>query len=98
MSETTGVDASPPAFGSDLVVRTRFIPPRPKPHYIPRPRLDALLTRLTNYPLTLLKGENSLVLHEYGSEQLDQSGLARILLAVVMRSCQLLHKNAAWIS
>ncbi|MFQ5401469.1 MAG: BTAD domain-containing putative transcriptional regulator [Anaerolineae bacterium] len=57
MSETTGVDASPPAFGSDLVVRTRFIPPRPKPHYIPRPRLDALLTRLTNYPLTLLKAE-----------------------------------------
>ncbi len=59
-------------FGDDLIVRARFIPPRPKPHLLPRPRLEALLTRLTDYPLTLLRAEAG-----YGKTTAIASSLAR---------------------
>lgn len=58
MSQPTSPPPDPsPAFGSDLIMRTRFIPPRPKPNLIPRPRLNILLSQIILYPLTLLKAE-----------------------------------------
>jgi len=45
------------AFGDDLVVRTRFIPPRLPPQFLYRRRLDALLSGLTQYRLVLLRAE-----------------------------------------
>lgn len=58
MGKTARAAYTPPdAYDDKLIVRSRFIPPRPKPQLIPRPRLDGLLTRLTDYPLTLLKAE-----------------------------------------
>ncbi|MGH2543868.1 MAG: hypothetical protein ACRDIB_13780, partial [Ardenticatenaceae bacterium] len=49
--------ASSSDFGYPLVVRTRFVPPTPRPQVIPRPRLDQLLERLTDYPFILLRGD-----------------------------------------
>ncbi len=50
--------ASPsPIPGDALIIRARFIPPRPRPQLIARPRLDALLARLTDYTLTFLRAE-----------------------------------------
>jgi ATP/maltotriose-dependent transcriptional regulator MalT/DNA-binding SARP family transcriptional activator len=40
-----------------LIVRTRFIPPRPKPFHIPRVKLNSVLAAIIDYPLTLLKAE-----------------------------------------
>ncbi|HET7459173.1 MAG TPA: hypothetical protein VFJ74_16100, partial [Gemmatimonadaceae bacterium] len=38
-------------------MRTRFVPPKLRPHLLHRPRLDAALARVTEYPLTLVKAE-----------------------------------------
>jgi LuxR family transcriptional regulator, maltose regulon positive regulatory protein len=46
-----------PAFGEDLIVRARFIAPRSRPGLISRPRIDAELARLIDYPLTLVRAE-----------------------------------------
>lgn len=65
-------EVSSPTFGDALVVRTRLIPPRLRPQLISRPRLDQLLGRLTDYPLTLLKAEAG-----YGKTTAIASYLAR---------------------
>jgi len=45
------------ALGEDLIVRTRFLPPRSRPSLLERPRVDALLARLEEQPLLLLRAE-----------------------------------------
>ncbi len=45
------------AWGEDLIVRTRFLPPRRRPSLLDRPRVDALLARLEEQPLLLLRAE-----------------------------------------
>src|SRR6476646_6408088 len=41
----------------DLVVRTRFVPPTLRRHIIARPRVEAILARAVEYPLTVVKAE-----------------------------------------
>lgn len=71
MAETPP-EVSPPTLGDALVVRTRLIPPRLRPQLILRPRLDQLLARLIDYPLTLLKADAG-----YGKTTAIASYLAR---------------------
>ncbi|MBC7898210.1 MAG: hypothetical protein H7066_22510, partial [Cytophagaceae bacterium] len=41
----------------DLVVRTRFVPPRLRSQIVPRPRVHSALERVLDYPLTVVKAE-----------------------------------------
>src|SRR4249919_3267400 len=41
----------------DLVVRTRFVPPTLRRHIIARPRVEAIIARAVEYPLTVVKAE-----------------------------------------
>ncbi len=41
----------------ELVVRTRFVPPTLRRHIIARPRVDAIVARAMEYPLTVVKAE-----------------------------------------
>jgi ATP/maltotriose-dependent transcriptional regulator MalT len=43
--------------GDEPVLRTRFVPPRPRPQIVQRPRVDALMARALEYPLTIVKAE-----------------------------------------
>ncbi len=45
------------ALDESLVVRTRFLPPRLRSSLLERPRVDALLARLEEHPLLLLRAE-----------------------------------------
>lgn len=49
--------SSEQVLGDDLIVRTRFLPPRLRPSLLERPRLDALLARVEELPLLLLRAE-----------------------------------------
>ena len=41
----------------ELVVRTRFVPPTLRRHIIARPRVDSIISRAMEYPLTVVKAE-----------------------------------------
>ena len=41
----------------ELVVRTRFVPPTLRRHIIARPRVEAIIARAMEYPLTVVKAE-----------------------------------------
>jgi LuxR family maltose regulon positive regulatory protein len=43
--------------GEAPVVRTRFVPPRLRSQIVQRPRVDALVARLIEFPLTIVKAE-----------------------------------------
>lgn len=45
------------AFGDHLVVRTKLMPPRLKPHILPRKRLASKLAQVFEHPLTLVKAD-----------------------------------------
>src|SRR4051812_8718161 len=49
--------ASPQRPREELVVRTRFVPPTLRRHIIARPRVDAIVARVMEYPLTVVKAE-----------------------------------------
>ena len=65
----------------DLVVRTRFLPPTLRPHVIARPRVEALLARATDFPLTVVKAEPG-----YGKTTAVASWLAGSAMAHVWYS------------
>ncbi|MEM4381731.1 MAG: BTAD domain-containing putative transcriptional regulator [Candidatus Caldarchaeum sp.] len=44
-------------FGEDLIIRTKLLPPRLKSRILPRPRLNQLLSRWTDYPLIIVKAD-----------------------------------------
>lgn len=48
---------APKSYGQDLVIRTSLIPPQTKPQVIMRQRINQLLSKITYFPLTLLKAE-----------------------------------------
>ena len=52
-----GSTLSPSAPREEQVVRTRFLSPVLRPHIIARPRVEALLARATEFPLTVVKAE-----------------------------------------
>ena len=54
-----GVEANPalPNRQEDVVGRARFVPPKLRPHILQRPRVDALLSRVVDFPLTVVKAE-----------------------------------------
>ncbi|MEO7358825.1 MAG: hypothetical protein ABI120_00755, partial [Gemmatimonadaceae bacterium] len=41
----------------ETVVRTRFVPPALRRHIIARPRVEAIVERALDYPLTIVKAE-----------------------------------------
>ncbi|MGQ0648629.1 MAG: BTAD domain-containing putative transcriptional regulator [Gemmatimonadaceae bacterium] len=43
--------------GDDLVVRTRFVPPRLRPQIVHRPRVDAMIAQVIDFPLAIVKAE-----------------------------------------
>ena len=49
--------APPARQRDDLVVRTRFVPPTLRRHIIARPRVEAIVARAMEYPLTVVKAE-----------------------------------------
>lgn len=53
-------DSRPPTpepLRDDLVVRTRFVPPAIRRHIIARPRVEAIIERALEFPLTIVKAE-----------------------------------------
>jgi LuxR family transcriptional regulator, maltose regulon positive regulatory protein len=62
-----------PHAAADLVVRTRLVAPRLRSHIVARPRLDALLARALEHPLTIVRAEAG-----YGKTTAVASYLSRI--------------------
>ena len=56
----------------ELVVRTRFVPPRLRPHVVVRPRVDQVLAAAGSFPITVVKAEAG-----YGKTTAVASFLAR---------------------
>ncbi|MES2177524.1 MAG: BTAD domain-containing putative transcriptional regulator [Gemmatimonadota bacterium] len=48
---------APPTRREEFVVRTRFVQPTLRRHIIARPRVDAIVARAMEYPLTVVKAE-----------------------------------------
>ena len=61
MANQKPVPSHPPASTvrpwEELVVRTRFLPPALRRHIIARPRVEAIVARAMEYPLTVVKAE-----------------------------------------
>jgi LuxR family maltose regulon positive regulatory protein len=54
---TPDASVQPPRQRDGLVVRTRFLPPTLRRHIIARPRLEAIVGRAIEFPLTVVKAE-----------------------------------------
>ena len=54
---TPNAPAPPTRPREELVVRTRFVPPTLRRHIIARPRVEAIIARAMEYPLTVVKAE-----------------------------------------
>ena len=57
---------------AEPIVRTRFVPPKLRPQIVQRPRVDALVARVIDFPLTVVKAEAG-----YGKTTAVASWLAR---------------------
>src|SRR5258705_7605403 len=57
LSVTQMAGAKADDHADDIIVRTRFVSPTLRPHVVPRPRLNAVLERAVEHPLTVLKAE-----------------------------------------
>jgi ATP/maltotriose-dependent transcriptional regulator MalT len=67
-----------PGAMEELVVRTRFLPPTLRPHIIARPRVEALLARAMDFPLTVVKAEPGYGKTTAVASWLAGSGLAHV--------------------